>query len=370
VIKVLNIIEEGRGGGPLGRIRIVAHHLSNSAHTIVVAPDDAFAYLESLKKANVPFIASALSPLTKAAGGLSKYLLSFFKEVRSLTKIIRKESPDVVHVNGAYQFKGLLAARRAKVPVIWHMNDMYQPKSIHYAFKFFSRYADFFVFASERTKQYYEDISPQIKHKKSVVISAPVDIKKFKPKEVRGRARNKPIDIATVGYINQHKGIEYLIEAAKELGNKGIRIHIVGPVLDSQKRYGARLKKESKGLAHVLWHGFKETSTFLRDMDLYVCSSIREASPMAVWEAMSTGIPIVSTDVGDVARILDKYNCGSIVPTHNGPALASAINDLLSEGTESLAQKGERSRLAAAENMSLEVVCDQYLRFLEEIVSE
>lgn len=371
VIKVLNIIEEGRGGGPLGRIRIVAKHLSNNILTKVIAPEGATAFLESLKGANVASIPTNLHPLTKASGGLLKYVFSFLKEVRSLTKTIRAEAPDVVHVNGAYQFKGLLAAHREKVPIIWHMNDMYQPKSIRIAFRLFSRYANYFIFASERTKQYYESIAPKIRTKKSIVISAPVDTKKYNPKEGQGRPRNKPFDIATVGYINQHKGVEYLIEAAKSLEGKGIRLHIVGPVLDSQMRYGNRLKNESKALPHVIWHGFKkDTSNFLKDMDLYVCSSIREASPMSVWEAMATGLPVVSTDVGDVARIVEKYKCGKIVCTHDGQALAKSIKSIINEGPEALKLKGEQSRKGAEENMSLEVVCDQYLRFLEEIVSE
>lgn len=105
-------------------------------------------------------------------------------------------------------------------------------------------------------------------------------------------------------------------------------------------------------------------------MDFYVCSSIREASPMAVWEAMATGLPIVSTDVGDVEIIVEKYQCGIVVPTHNGHDLASAIQSLIAEETEELKRKGLASRNAALENMSLKVVCDQYLRFLEEIVSE
>ena len=371
MIKVLNIIEEGRGGGPLGRIRIVADFLSESILTKVIAPESSPAYLESLRKSNVSAISTSLHPLTKTSGGLSKYVLTFLKEVKTLTKIIRKEAPDIVHVNGAYQFKGLLAARRAKVPVIWHMNDTYQPKSIHIAFRFFSRYADYFIYASQRTKQYYESIAPKITNKESVVISAPVDTKKYNPKNGIGRPRNKPIDIATIGYINQHKGIEYLIKAAQELKGTGVRFHIVGPVLDSQLRYGNRLKSESKNLPHVIWHGYKkDTSIFLKDIDLYLCCSIREASPMAVWEAMATGLPVVSTDVGDVDLIVNKYRCGTVVPTHSGHSLARAVKLLIAEGSGELKRKGLGSRKAAEENMSLDVVCDQYLRFLEEIVSE
>lgn len=371
MIKVLNIIEEGRGGGPLGRIRIVANHLSEKLFTKIVAPDSAIPYLKSLKDANVTSIPTSLHPLTKASGGLSKYIFSFLKEVRSLTKIIRTEAPDIVQVNGAYQLKGLLAAHRARVPVVWYMNDMYQPKSIRLVFKLFSRYADYFIFASQGTKQYYENIAPKIQNKKGVLLSSPVDTKKFNRKRSQGNPRNKPIDIATIGYINKHKGIEYLIEAARKLEGKGIRFHIVGPVLDTQMRYGNRLKNESKNLPHVIWHGFrKDTSTFLKDMDLYVCSSIREASPMSVWEAMASGVPVVSTDVGDIALIMEKYKCGLVVKTHDGCALAAAIESIIKEGPDELKRKGELSREVAIENMSLEVVSDQYLRFLEEIVSE
>lgn len=353
------------------RIRMIAQRLEGRMHTTVVAPISGDQYIKSLERVGVEVIAIDMYPLTRDFGGLVRYLLSFVGQIRHLRRLIKRLAPDIIHLNGAYQFKGLIAAIGMPQPVIWHMNDMYQPLSIQGLFKLLSRYADHFIFASKRTEDYYTSIAPLINNKRNVVIPAPVDIDKYYRKPISGRARSKPIDIVTIGYINRHKGIEYLLEAAKELENRPIRIHIVGPILDSQAVYGQRLRKESQALSNIIWHGKKnDTAKFLEDMDLYVCPSIREASPMSVWEAMSMALPIVSTDVGDVKTIIEAHRCGLVVPTRDGKALAKAIATMIDLGPSAMKEYGLRSRHAASEVMSLQVVSSQYIRFIEDIVCE
>ncbi len=355
----------------MGRIRMVAQRLKDEVETIVVAPDTAGAYHESLRESGILSRAIPLQHLSRTPSVLARYLMRFGTEVRIIKKMIAAEAPDVIHINGSWQIKGLLAARKSKIPIVWHMNDMYQPRVVHHVFKRLSRYVDHFIFASERTKEYYEGIAPRIGEKENIVISAPVDTEVFYPKKVGGLARTKPIDIVTIGYINPHKGIEHLIEAARRTRDIQVRYHIVGPVLATQRAYGDRLKRDSADLANVVWHGYKSnTAAFLRDMDLYVCSSIREASPMSLWEAMATGLPIVSTDVGDVRRIVKRVGCGIVVDIESGKQLASAIRTMSTMSRQERLTLGLRSRQTVEDEMSLDLVGDKYLRFIRAIVLE
>jgi glycosyltransferase involved in cell wall biosynthesis len=62
-------------------------------------------------------------------------------------------------------------------------------------------------------------------------------------------------------------------------------------------------------------------------LDVFSLSSRTEACPMTIMEAMSCGIPCVTTDVGDCARLLE--GAGSVVPTRDPEALARAWEQTL-----------------------------------------
>jgi glycosyltransferase involved in cell wall biosynthesis len=65
--------------------------------------------------------------------------------------------------------------------------------------------------------------------------------------------------------------------------------------------------------------------------DVYVCSSLAESSPVAVWEAMAMARPVVSTDVGDVPRHIADGENGYVVPVGDHAALAARALRLIED---------------------------------------
>ena len=49
---------------------------------------------------------------------------------------------------------------------------------------------------------------------------------------------------------------------------------------------------------------FTDPVKFYSNSSIYICSSLNESSPMAVWEAMSSGLPIITTPCGDIKYLL------------------------------------------------------------------
>jgi len=122
---------------------------------------------------------------------------------------------------------------------------------------------------------------------------------------------------------------------------------------------------ESLGIQHsVHWVGhssepFKDYSAF----DVLVSSSMTEAFPNVIGEAMACGVPVVATDVGDCGRIV--CDCGWIVPPKKPEALAAAIGQAIAALPNWPAQ---RSRKRIQENFSVDAMADQTLSVLDAAV--
>ena len=93
-----------------------------------------------------------------------------------------------------------------------------------------------------------------------------------------------------------------------------------------------------------------------------------EAFPLVLGEAMSSGVPCVTTDVGDSAYLVG--DTGHVVPPGDLPSLAHAISDLLSDGAGKRAERGALARERIHENFEIGVIVKQYESFYEELNGE
>jgi len=84
-----------------------------------------------------------------------------------------------------------------------------------------------------------------------------------------------------------------------------------------------------------------DLETILPELDMVICASKNEGTPVAIIEAMAAGVPVLSTDVGGVADLVTHGETGWLVRAGDPPALAQAIQHLLGDAAL-------RARLAAA----------------------
>ena len=96
--------------------------------------------------------------------------------------------------------------------------------------------------------------------------------------------------------------------------------------------------------------------------DVATSSSLGEAFPLVLIEAMACGIPCVATDVGDSSLIVS--DTGIVVPPNDAGALVDAWVGLLAMSPESRVQLGSRARERVCANYDLddtaERVWEQY----------
>ena len=111
----------------------------------------------------------------------------------------------------------------------------------------------------------------------------------------------------------------------------------------------------------------KDTSRLLAAGDVYASSSNREGLPVAVLEAMMAGLPVVGTNVGDMAKVVTD-EIGRIVPPHHPELLAEAIDELLN-APEKIPLMGKAARLSDMQEYSVELWMARHAALYKEILN-
>ncbi|MBK5190498.1 MAG: glycosyltransferase family 4 protein [Methanosarcinales archaeon] len=169
-----------------------------------------------------------------------------------------------------------------------------------------------------------------------VVIPNGVDINRFHPAEKdekESNERGKSICIGYLGRLSPEKNVINMIKAVKalDIDNVCLKIAGAGPLYSKVKR----LEDERiKVLGYV-----KDAPSFYRSVDVFLLPSKLEAQPIALLEAMASGLPIIATDVGDNKHFV-RGN-GTICGT-SAKEIGAAIKAMLWENWEEMGVKSRK----------------------------
>lgn len=360
---VCNVDEEGRFGGPERRIVQIAQAVkAHDVETTIIFPAmDSAAFEAYIREYGVASIRLDITRLSLQKRVLLRYLLRFVPEMLLLRRLFRTERFDLVHVNGAYQFKVAIAARLSNTPVVWHLNDTYTPSLLKAVFTAVARRcASGFIVAGQRVREYYLS-GTRLEGLPWEEVHAPVNLEVFDPGRFGKRqAGSLRLTIGSVSGINPAKGIETFIEVVAKLLTQYPELDIViaGAILESQKAYYASIlaKMDGLGLEHgrIRFVGLvDDVPAFIHGLDICLFTSVTEASPTSVWEAMAMAKPVVTTDVGSVRQYIENGANGFVVPVGDVEQLTSCVMRLI-EDEELRAALGRAARQIAARDLSID----------------
>ena len=125
------------------------------------------------------------------------------------------------------------------------------------------------------------------------------------------------------------KGFHILLDAVyrlKDMVEKPLRIILVGdgPQLDELHQM-AKDKSISESLVILPPMTQEELVKIYQQADVFCLPSFSEGLPCVVIEAMACGIPVVATNVGGVAEVVDDQS-GILIPPGDSNALSAALN--------------------------------------------
>lgn len=90
--------------------------------------------------------------------------------------------------------------------------------------------------------------------------------------------------------------------------------------------------------------------------DVFVLPSRSEAFPNVVLEAMASGLPVVATNVGSVAELVEEGATGFLVPHDDAAALQRRIRELLLDVNKAKAF-GARGRAVVEKSFPIDGMC-------------
>jgi len=171
---------------------------------------------------------------------------------------------------------------------------------------------------------------------KVTIIHCGVDTEVFqyRSSETPFEKGEKPFMILCVGTLHEVKGQSFLIEACRLLQESGINFvcHFVGEGPD--KTALTELVNQAGLSEKVYFHGRQKqerVAQLLQDADVLVAPSVptrdgrREGIPVVLMEAMSSGVPVVASNLSGIPELVVDGRTGLLAPPGEAVALADSL---------------------------------------------
>jgi glycosyltransferase involved in cell wall biosynthesis len=242
-----------------------------------------------------------------------------------------------VHFGGAVASVGMLASIAWKIPyslTIHGPEELLNTRSYHLKEKVDQ--AKFVLCVSDFCRSQLCAMMPAGDWDKFTVIRLGVDPLVLTPasRPVATPRRGETLRLMCTGRMVPAKGHQVLLEAVKLLRDRSVNLQVTlvggGPELPRLRQYVFDHHLDdtvnfTKALSHP------ETLAQLRHADLFALASFAEGIPVALMEAMSLGIPCVSTYIAGIPELIRNGIDGLLVPPANPVALANALEIVIGD---------------------------------------
>jgi glycosyltransferase involved in cell wall biosynthesis len=306
------------------------------------------------------------------------------RAVLALAQQLRAMRPDVV-VTWMYHANligGLAAKLAGGIPVVWNIRHTLLDPSRHKRLTRWSAQAGGWLSSRVPAAVVYVAHAAQKHHQangfgcsRSLVIPNGFDVEQFAPDAAaRGELRSElglAGDCELIGMIGRfHPDKDhrtFMMAAAQAAAERsGVHFVLCGEGIDNNNaQLGEYVRHfDLAGRVHLL--GTRpEIARVTAALDVAVNSSLNEAFPRSVGEAMACGVPCVVTDVGDSARLV--ANTGRVVPPGDPRQLTRALLDLLDLGPEARQQLGAKARARIANRFDVDRLAWRHLSLWQSV---
>ena len=196
--------------------------------------------------------------------------------------------------------------------------------------------AEFVVTCTEANRKHLQGLSSTPVH--CIYHGLNADFSRLLREQVSAPKRNGHLRVLAVGRLVSKKGFDTLIEACAVLKNAGVSFEtlIIGESGEHETELRNRITRH--GLeAHIHLTGPRTQAQLLREYQQATAFCLpcrvlkngdRDGIPNVLMEAMSCGLPVVTTDVSGIPELIRNDVNGLLVPPDDPEAMAGALQRL------------------------------------------
>jgi glycosyltransferase involved in cell wall biosynthesis len=285
------------------------------------------------------------------------YVREMFAIRRALVRLVEKYQVDVIQTHLLRSLDFLVATLRFRTQrplVFWtvhNFNFRLRPEqlphfrwlagakqSVHsWLYRWMAHWVNGFIAVSNDIEAGIEKTIGPVQER-IVIISNGVDTRRYQvpvdrpaTRHALGFAEDEAL-YTVVGTLKEQKGHRYLIEAAAPLVFRTPRLHIL-IVGDGELRGSLEAQARAAGIeGNIHFLGNRgDVPAILAASDVFVLPSLWEGLPMALIEAMASGLPVIATLVSGSQQVVEQGRSGILVPPGAVEPLRQAIEDLLAD---------------------------------------
>lgn len=204
-------------------------------------------------------------------------------------------------------------------------------------YRFSARWVNGYIAVSDDVKNAILQYTGPLRGKLSVILNG-VDVDRYQMpvdrtriRQALGLADNARL-AAVVATFKEQKGHRFLIDTLPEILLRFPDLHIL---FIGEGELGNQLKAQTASLGlqkHIHFLGFRnDIPELLRASDYFVLPSLWEGLPMALIEAMASGLPVIATEVSGTREVMIGGQTGLLVPPGDAGRLKDALICLLSD---------------------------------------
>lgn len=226
-------------------------------------------------------------------------------------------------------------------------------------------------------------------HKRLLQLGAPaqrtfvhhmgIDVRAF-PYRERNASHEAPLRLITTARFMEKKGLEYAVQAVAEVAKQSPDLSFTyeligdGPLWQEVGNQVKALGLESRINLHgALPHD--EVQSLLKNADIFLLPSVtasngdQEGIPVALMEAMASGMPVLSTFHSGIPELVEDGVSGYLVPEQDSQSLANKLIELLKNPDKRVAF-GREGRKKVEKEFHLDNLNDRLVLLYEQMLSD
>jgi glycosyltransferase involved in cell wall biosynthesis len=346
-------------GGPHNQVlRLDAPLRARGYETVAVVPDEPGNAYDRLAAGGVDVVRLPLGRLRARPDWRVQRdsLRTLAGDIPRLSALILERDVGLVVLHGSVNLQGAVAARRCGRPVVVQILDTRTPNALRWLFAPLLRVLATTVMT---TGHAVAEAHPWLQRDPSRCFSffPPVDTTEFRPDDerrldVRSELGVHPDEVLVgcVSNLTPQKGLDLFVDVARRLScsRPNVRFALFGRRMETHESYADGLLMRAGDLTRgnllTVRDVGSEISRYVRALDLFLATAEprSEGISTTILEAMASGVPVVSTDVGAIREAVVTGITGFLAPPGDVDGLVEAVAGLVvdDDRREAMARAG------------------------------